>query len=139
MSDAFTRSPANKPKPTTASNTYDICIQSAAAVATAAALCCYSAVVVAAARHRTPAARARCFCCCSSSYTRHPSEVVLHTNSSNTYCQFISYYERKDFSTPLGSTFAFVRLRLLPILYLSWPLREVTEASARRGEDPPVI
>ena len=38
-------------------------------------------------------------------------------------------------STPLGSTFAFVRPRPLPILYFSWPLRAFAERQA--GVSPP--
>ena len=53
-------------------------------------------LLAAAVRHRTPATRG-----------------VLHTNSS------IFYYGRRYFSTPLGSTVAFVRPGLTPILHLA--------------------
>ena len=59
-----------------------------------------------------------------------PNEAILHTHSrSSTHCHFF-LHERKYSTTPLGSTFAFVRPRLLPILSLSRPLRVFVEPQA---------
>ena len=82
------------------------------------------------------AAAAACFCC-SPSYTRHPRCFSY----KQWYCYSV-FFERKNFSTPLGSTVVLVRPRLIPIRYFSWSLRACTQkrrrASARRGEVPPV-
>ena len=68
-------------------------------------------------------------CCCSSSYTGHPRLFFIQTAVVVlTYCQ--SCFERNYCSTRLGCTFAFMRLRPLPILYLSWPVWAFAEPQA---------